>query len=184
MRWFKPHHSISIEVPQPPDIETQWNLLGLVNDWINHSETKIGAVLAFNGVAGAGLYSLVVGKHPDSCFWRTAALWTTLWILTSGFCCLMGLIPRTARIRNVPATRNPLYFDHVASDFANASEYNDAIRRVTSDRDTLSMLLSAQVYANSNVAASKYKFATGAICALSFGLLGLSGLAILTTTLT
>jgi len=45
------------------DPDSAREVLGLVNDWVKHAETKAGAALAASGVVGGVLYNLTKGHH-------------------------------------------------------------------------------------------------------------------------
>ena len=46
------------KVRSEPNPDHAWKLLGLVNEWIRHSDAKAGVTLAFTGVLGAMAFNL------------------------------------------------------------------------------------------------------------------------------
>lgn len=65
-----------------------------VNDWIRHAETKVAATLAATGVTAGVLFT--IWKDWDNASWFTVGVGylAVVVVLSTGWACAMGLLPR------------------------------------------------------------------------------------------
>lgn len=93
-----------------PDPDQAWKALSLVNDWVRHAETKVAATLAAAGVSAGVLYNLLHGWKGASGAAVGLGYITALALLSVGWACAMGLLPR-----RVVARTDPGFVDHVVA---------------------------------------------------------------------
>lgn len=150
------------------DPDEAWQVLGLVNDWLKHAEAKAGLALATAGVLGGLLYSLV-GDWIGPPWWIVVPLLLSVGcILAAGLCGAVAVIPRLWR--KEPAT-SKVYYDHIARAYPRATskrparlpEFEKDFARTTGSKSALFDELTAQVWVNAHIAATKYKWSTWAI---------------------
>lgn len=153
------------------DVEQAWRVLGLVNDWLKHAETKAAAALTAAGVVGGVLYSLVSEVHDLPWLIGLVALICGLAVLTSGVFAGIGLWPR---LKSKEPPTSPLYFNHIARQHADVSTYHDTLKLVTSKPDDMVRELAAQIWANAHVSHKKFRWAGYSIVALIVSLTGLA----------
>jgi len=88
--------SAAADQPQPttPDPDQAWKALSLVNDWVRHAETKVAATLAATGVTAGVLFA--IWKEWQGASWLSVGLGyvAALVLLSTGWACAMGLLPR------------------------------------------------------------------------------------------
>ncbi len=156
-----PHHQNRLS-PVTPSAEDAWAALLLVNDWIKHAEAKLGVVLALVGVLAAGLIALVTVVEIPSGLLLTFALIAALLITASAVCATIGLLPKF-RAQKDGSDLNPLFYADVAKHFAEREPvYVQNFKALLADHDALVFQLARQVWANSAVAARKYRWANRA----------------------
>jgi hypothetical protein len=80
--------------PNTPDPDQAWKALSLVNDWVRHAETKVAATLAATGVTAGVLFA--IWKEWQDASWLSVGLGyvAALVVLSAGWACAMGLLPR------------------------------------------------------------------------------------------
>lgn len=150
------------------DADEAWQVLSHVNDWLKHAEAKAGLALATAGVLGGLLYSLV-GDWTGPPWWIVVPMLLSVGcILAAGICGAAAVIPRLWR--KGPAT-SKVYYDHIAKAYPRATkerasklpDFQKDFAKVTGRKGALFDELSAQVWVNSHIAATKYKWSTWAI---------------------
>lgn len=160
-------HEGSVEKHVTGDPEQTWRILGLVNDWIRHAETKSAGTLAAAGVEAGVFYNLVKDvSEPGWLLWVVGAPCVLL-IVTGGAFASWALRPR---LWSGEAPTSNLYFDHIARGHpkpTKGAEYLQALHGLTSDNQALVDEIAAQVWANAHVATSKFKWGNfGLTCVL------------------
>lgn len=151
-------------------IDQAWGVLEQVAKWIVHAEGKASLTLASAGVIGGVLFSVVNGRQLDvatACSaWFCAAL-----ILASGLCAAVSLWPRVARFRE-PASL--LYFGEIARRYPDSpAPYAEALTALLREPDRLAEQIANQIWANSLIAARKFRWANIGLGVLISALLAL-----------
>jgi hypothetical protein len=173
-------------VPEPDpapasDPEHAWRVLTLVNDWVRHAETKIGATLAATGVTGGVLFTLIRGRPDRSLTLEVTAAVCGALILLAGVLAGLALLPRLRAKpwRSEPPT-SPLYFAHIARRYrgVRAAEYPQVLAALSVDADALTREIGCQVRANAGVAHRKHRLTHAAILSLLLALLALVAVAV------
>lgn len=154
------------QAPEPPEVAAVvadpaevWRILGLVNDWIRHAETKAAATLAASGVSAGVLYNLVKDVTDPSRLLDIVAVLCAISIAGGGGCASWALRPRL-RAKEEPTSR--LYFHHIARRHprpTRGAEYLAELHGLTNDREALVIDISSQVWANAHVATDKFRAA-------------------------
>lgn len=161
------------------DPDSTWKVLGLVNDWIKHAETKAVGTLAAAGVSAGVLFNLTKGLHrPGWPVWHAAALCAFL-ISVAALTAAWALRPR---LWSSEEPVSNLYFDHIARNHPKATkgtEYLDTLRGITSDDAVLVAEIAGQVWANAHVARAKYMWANIGLSSILVGYLALGLTALL-----
>lgn len=144
----------SVSLADPTEV---WRILGLVNDWIKHAETKAAGTLAASGVSAGVLYNLVKNvSHPGRLLDVVAVL-CTLCIAGGGLFAAWALRPRLWASEE-PTSR--LYFHHIARRHpreTGGAEYVTELHNLTNDPEAYAGEISAQVWANAHVATDKFR---------------------------
>ncbi|GAB1817683.1 Pycsar system effector family protein [Herbidospora sp. RD11066] len=157
--------------PVPPLGEDAWRALTLVIDWIKHAESKAGLTLAAAGAIGGILYALINGEKNASVGFVVAVIVTTVLLLISVACSAMVLRPRTR------ATADPsslLFYRHVAARYGKRPDaFTDDFGALIRDPDALLREVATQVWTNSLVADSKYRWSSRSVVFLLLSLLAL-----------
>jgi len=169
----RPDPSTAVAAAGSTDVtstQDAWAVLSLVNEWVKHSEAKLGVVLAFVGVMAAGLITIAADIPCPSlvilCIEGAAAVL----ILASAVLASLGLLPRF-KGQSEEAQMNPLFYGDVANHFKGKSEeYVTALSGVIGSQDALIRQIARQVHANADVASRKYLWANRSILV---GMLGL-----------
>lgn len=155
-----------------------WKALALVIDWIKHAETKAGATLAAAGVSGGVLYNLVKDQANPDGYLPLAAVLCTIAVFAAGSSAALAFIPRLGRRADAP--ESPLYFKHIAKKHPRKPHtYFDDLSRLTASAEDLVGEIAEQVWANSQVAARKYTWASRAVICLAIALLMLGWVALI-----
>lgn len=134
-----------------------WRILGLVNDWIKHAETKAVGTLAAAGVSAGVLYNLVKNVSDPNWILDVVAVPCALCITVGGLFAVWALRPRL-RAREEPTSG--LYFHHIARRHPRQTKgtaYLAELHGLTNDREALVVDISSQVWANAHVATDKFK---------------------------
>ena len=172
------HEPVAVPTSDP---EQAWKVLTLVNDWVRHAETKIGATLAATGVTGGVLFTLIRGRPDRSLALEVTAAVCGGLVLLAGVLAGLAVLPRLrARSwRREPPT-SPLYFAHIARRYrgVRAAEYPQVLAELTVDADALTREIGCQVRANAGVAHRKHRLTHAAILSLMLGLLALVAVAL------
>ena len=151
-------------------IDQAWGVLEQVAKWIVHAEGKASLTLASGGVIGGVLFSVVNGRQLDvatSCSaWFCAAL-----ILASGLCAAVSLWPRVGRFREPVSL---LYFGEIARRYPDSpAPYAEALTALLREPDRLAKQIANQIWANSLIAARKFRWANVGLGVLISALLAL-----------
>ncbi|WP_433677951.1 Pycsar system effector family protein [Nocardia sp. CA-119907] len=154
-------------------LESSWKTLDLVLSLIKHAETKAIATLAAAGVLGQILFALV---QPQSGKIHTAVLVLAcvcaVFVTGAGTCAVCVLWPR---LKSGDPTLNLLYFGDLAADRRlTRDRYVRAISELSRRPDDIVEHVAAQVWANSEVAQRKYRFANIAVGCLLAAVLALA----------
>lgn len=158
-----------------------WRVLGLVNEWVRHAETKVGATLAATGVTGGVLFNLIKGRPQRSLTLDVTATVCGALVLLAGILAGTGLLPRlrSRPWRKEPPT-SPLYFAHIARRYRRdlESQYPQVLAALSVDHDAMTREIGLQVQANAGVAYRKHRLTHAAIVSLLLALLALVAVAV------
>jgi Family of unknown function (DUF5706) len=151
-------------------IDQAWGVLEQVAKWIVHAEGKASLTLASAGVIGGVLFSVVNGRQlglaPACGAWFCAAL-----ILASGLCAAVSLWPRIGRFREPVSL---LYFGEIARRYPDSpAPYAEALTALLREPDRLAEQIANQIWANSLIAARKFRWANIGLGVLISALLAL-----------
>jgi hypothetical protein len=157
-----------------------WKMLGLINDWIKHAETKAAGTIATSGVAASILYNLLKGASNRGTLIEVPATICGLCIAAASLSAAWALRPRLWA-RDEPTSN--IYFDHIARRHGRASgaaEFGKTVRELTVEDANLISEIAAQIWANAHVARAKYRSAAVGLTAVLVALaaLALTALAI------
>lgn len=152
-----------------------WKMLGLVNDWIKHAETKAAGTVAASGISAGVLYNLMKGvTDPGKCI-EVPAVICGIFITIAGLSAAWALRPRLWA-REDPTSN--LYFEHIARRHgrkAGFAEYDKTVRVLSTEDAALVGEIAGQIWANAHVARAKYRWASIGLTAV---LLALAALAV------
>lgn len=168
--------------PVPPvrqpeqDPDQAWKTLELTIRFISHADGKAGLTLAGAGVVGGVLYSVAQNTHQAGLALSAAITTCGALILVSSLFSALSLWPRSR-----PASAaGAIYFMHIAQRYPRPDDmpaYVARLQELTGDPDGLIREIGAQIWANSHVAARKFRWANLAVgaLALAFAALGVIG---------
>lgn len=151
--------------PAPaPDPDSAWKTLGLMNEWIRHSDTKAGVTLAFTGALATMTFNLVKDFTHRSTSFDVLVVITCGLLAATGALCGWTLTPRV-KDKNPEAGRvNHLYFASIAQHFdGRRQQYRDELTALVADPSELTRELADQIHANSRIATTKTRCAKWAI---------------------
>lgn len=152
-----------------------WKMLGLVNDWIQHAETKAAGTIATSSVAAGVLYNLLKGVTNPGKPIEIAAAVCAVFIVVAGLSAAWALRPRLWSREEPTST---LYFDHIARRHRRKSgvaEFDKSVRALSAEDAALVGEIAGQIWANAQVASAKYRWASVGLTAV---LLALAALAV------
>lgn len=155
-------------VADPAEI---WRILGIVNDWIKHAETKAAGTLAASFVSAGVLYNLVKDLTDTSRLLDIVAVLCAVCIAGGAVSASWALRPRL-RAKEEPTSG--LYFHHIARRHPKPSKgarYLAELHGLTNDREALVVDISSQVWANAHVATDKFRAGNIALTLLLAGIL-------------
>mgnify|MGYP000930116171 CR=1 FL=1 len=151
-----------------------WRMLGLVNDWIKHAETKAAGTVAASGISAGVLYNLMKGvSDPSRCI-EVPAVICGMFITIAGLSAAWALRPRLWA-REDPTSN--LYFNHIARRYRRKSgvaEYDKTVRALSTEDAALVGEIAGQIWANAHVARAKYRWASIGLTAVLFALAALA----------
>lgn len=147
-----------------PDPDHAWKTLGLVNEWIRHSDAKAGVTLAFTGFLATMIFNLVNDfDRRSTIFDVLVVIACALLVLTAGLCG-WTLTPRVKDGDAEPVSINLLYFGSISRHFkGKRPQYGEVLSTLTADPSELIKDLAAQIHANAKIATTKARFAKWAI---------------------
>ncbi|MCW2539620.1 MAG: hypothetical protein JWN95_1345 [Frankiales bacterium] len=168
-----PDEPTPVPVPEPaddPDPDPAWKALGLVNDWLQHAETKGAGALASSGVIGGVLFNVIKDKPHVNVWAGIAGAVTVVLVIAGALFAAASLWPR---LRQQDEPTSPLYFNHIARAHPDPTTYHETLRLLTADKSQIIRELAVQVWANAHVAHKKYKWAALAIASVVGALMAL-----------
>lgn len=135
-----------------------------MNEWIRHSDAKIGVTLAFTGALATMTFNLVKDFHQHNLsFVLLAVVVCTLLALAAGLCA-WTLTPRVNDRDADPEAINRLFFASISAHFSGKrSDYSDVLSTLTADPAELTRDIAAQVHANAKIATLKARTTKWAI---------------------
>lgn len=156
-----------------PDPDHAWKALGLVNEWIRHSDAKAGVTLAFTGVLGSMTFNLANDFEPRTGVFDGLVVVVCVFLGLTGFLCGFTLTPRVNDKDADQDAINRLFYASIAGNFrGRRQQYRDVLHTLTADPTELTNDLADQIHANARIATVKARFAKWAIrSALATGVL-------------
>lgn len=166
--------------PPQPDPEHAWRLLGLMNEWIRHSDSKAGVTLAFSGVLGTMTFNLATGFGSRTLMFDALVVLTCILLALTAALCAWTLTPRVNDKDADPQAINRIFFASISQHFkGDRPRYQEVLSTLTADPSELVRDLADQVHANANIATIKGRCAKWAVrAALATGA-AVAGLAVL-----
>ncbi|WP_344811538.1 Pycsar system effector family protein [Microlunatus aurantiacus] len=149
--------------PPAADPDQAWRVLGLVNDWLKHAESKAAGALAAAGVVGGVLFALVGDQNDMGWFTAVMSIVCAVAVVATGVCAGLSLWPR---INADDPPTSPLYFDHIARQHPDATTYRETLKLFAANNEQIIQELASQVWANAHVSRKKYLWAGWATVAL------------------
>lgn len=147
-----------------PDADHAWETLGLVNEWIRHSDAKAAVTLAFTGALAAMTFNLVKDFHQRSTLSDVLVVLTGLLLILTAVLCGRTLTPRLSDKEASGASINLLYFGSIAHHFkGRRTQYAEALKGISADPSELIEHLADQIHANAGIASTKARSARSAI---------------------
>lgn len=165
-----------------PDPDHAWKTLALVNDWIKHADSKVGATVAITAATAVGLYKLVDSAPKPGWVVVSASVTCGLLLLLTAVQALMALLPRVHMPRGRKSKRQPesydnlLFYRHITRGYPAAQKgtYLHSFAELTMDPARLTKQIGEQVYANAAVAQRKYEWSNRAIVTLAIAVIFLA----------
>lgn len=152
------------------DPDQTWRVLGLVNDWIKHAETKAAGTVAAAGVSAGVLYNLVKNVTNSSRLLDLIAVACAVCIALGGLSAAWALHPR---LWSKEEPTSNLYFHHIARKHPKnrrGADYLPTLSALTTNHAALVAEIAGQVWVNAHVAKAKFQAAN---IGLTFVLLGI-----------
>ncbi|MFC6597627.1 Pycsar system effector family protein [Kitasatospora paranensis] len=141
-------------------VDRAWRILDGVTASINQADTKAGVALAAAGVLGGVLFNLV-DKHPGPGPWAVAAVVATAALsLAAAACAGAALYPRRHRTGAAPGL---LYFGHIVRGGWTADTFGQPLGALLGDPSALTAQITAQVWANAQIADAKFDWVNRAM---------------------
>lgn len=178
---------MQLKVPPPPKMDDAafdylWHALEATQEQIRFSDTKAGAIAVVNGtiftiaLGAANALSGLIARLP----WMVwpVMVCSVLLILSTYFAlrCLMPRI-RFPKKGNLPASH--IFFQDVAEQFNTAAEYERSVVAMLEHPEAARTEVTGQIWANSRIAAAKYRNVRQATLCLSIAILGVLGLVVI-----
>lgn len=164
--WVRRRGRDDVQAPAAsyPDPDHAWKSLGLVNEWIRHSDAKAGVTLAFSGAIAALTFNLTKDLGSWTCPMSvTAVVACALLVVTVGLCA-WTLTPRVRDKDEDADAKSLLFFASISADYkGNRRGYRSELGALAADPSRLTEQLADQVHANALVATVKYRSVTWAI---------------------
>ena len=159
-------HDADLEI----GIDQAWAVLEQVAKWIVHAEGKASLTSPAPALSAASCSASSTGVsstwRPPAVAWFCAAL-----ILASGLCAAMSLWPRVGRSREPVSL---LYFGEIARRYPDSpAPYAAALTALLREPERLAEQIANQIWANSLVAARKFRWANIGLSVLISALLAL-----------
>lgn len=161
---FRFFHRAPEKVRSEPNPDHAWKLLGLVNEWIRHSDAKAGVTLAFTGVLGAMAFNLAKDFEQRSFLFDSVVVLASVLIVLTAALCGWTLTPRVNDKDVDPEAINRLFFASISLHFkGDRPRYSEVLSTLTADPHELVKDLADQIHANAKIATVKAKYAKWAI---------------------
>ncbi|TSI16185.1 Pycsar system effector family protein [Brevibacterium aurantiacum] len=155
----------ALTAPSPqPNPDQAWKLLGLINEWIRHSDAKAAVTLAFSGVLGTMIFNLVNGfEHRTPLFGGLVVLASLLLVATVSLCA-WTLTPRVNDKDADPQDINRIFFASITRHFEGARpRFQGVLNELTANPGELINDLADQIHANAKISTIKAKYVKWAI---------------------
>ncbi len=158
------------EVAQNDDlVDHYWNIINYINSLIRASEIKAGLILSFYGILLNFFFQYLDGflemAKTDMLVAVFMAVWFTLTIssIFFSFKCFMPLIL-------AKYDKNIFFFGDVIGSFGSIKEYSNALLKTSQNKELLFGQLGEQVFINSQIASTKFKYVNKSIRILAINI--------------
>ncbi|MDJ0454092.1 Pycsar system effector family protein [Gordonia amicalis] len=153
-----------VPVASYPDPDHAWKSLGLVNEWIRHSDAKAGVTLAFAGAMAALTFNLTKDLARWSCPVAVAAVVASALLVVTVGLCAWTLTPRVRDKDEDADAKSLLFFASISADYkGNRRGYRSELGALAADQSRLTEQLADQVHANALIATVKNRSVKWAI---------------------
>ncbi len=158
-------------------VDHYWGSINYVAGLIKSSEIKAGLILSFYGILFNIIYGNleVVLERAESyhILYVLVGLWFILTVL-SIFFSIRCFMPRIEGKYD----KNIFFFNDVISKYGDIREFSKSFYKISLDQEELFHQLGQQIFINSKIAATKFKFVNRSIRMLALSLLSLFVMAI------
>lgn len=142
------------------NLENLWKTYNSIMDWVKFSDTKAALVLATNGVILSIIFtnfSRFLTLFENSLMFLVLLILLTgvLFSIISIFYSILCLTPRLDVKNDVKV--NLLYFKDIAENFNDPQKYKKSAETLISNNSVLKDHIFDQIFANSNIANTKFE---------------------------
>jgi hypothetical protein len=161
-------------------LEFAWRTFENLNQWVRFSDAKAAVLLAANGAITGALVSFVTGsktallQNPWNILWLLAVVALTLHSACNALGSLMPQLRIRRRKKEPPSSEESsslVFFGDIADRFPSAAQFHEAVTEALANPDEGVAEICHQVWANSKVAAVKYRRVTNSVYGLTVALL-------------
>lgn len=158
-------------------IDHYWGSINYIFNLIKASEIKAGLILSFYGIILNVVYKSATDVLFTSSYSFVFYLILCLWIIATAISIFFSIRCFMPRIE-IKFNKNIFFFSDVISKFGNIDEFSKLFYKISKDEDQLFDQLGQQVFINSKIAASKFKYVNLALRFLVLSMLLLLCLAV------
>jgi hypothetical protein len=167
----KPEEAKQIEQEETNDglVDHYWNIINYINSLIRASEIKAGLILSFYGILLNFFFQYIDGFVEMAKTDWTLVIFMVVWFsltITSiyfSFKCFMPLIL-------AKYDKNIFFFGDVIGSFGSIKEYSSTLLKTSKNQDLLFGQLGEQVFINSQIASTKFKYVNKSIRILAINI--------------
>lgn len=160
--------------PLPGEADEAWKVLEIVNDSIRRAETKSSIIMAAAGAIGGVLYNIAETRVRQETAFDASAAFCGIAALAAVIFAGFALIPHLRPHDNPDSL---IYFHHVSRRYngdEGSAEYRRLLKLLVADKDRLVDGISAQIWANAQVARQKYQMNKAGLIAILFSTVALA----------
>lgn len=141
--------------------EKLWSILTSTNEWIRFSDTKAGVLLTVYGVILTIVYSNADNVYTAILNNEVLVYLTIVLVLLALVSMIFSFMTLNPKLKNDNPT-STIYFGHIKEKYVDYLDYyNDIDNKLESDE--FDKQIAEQIYVNSKIAWSKFKYVSWAI---------------------